>query len=39
VAAGVLRLESGTFGLLRAVSGAEVTEVVERLAAVAGVRR
>jgi tetratricopeptide (TPR) repeat protein len=39
VASGVLSLESGTFGLLRPVTGVEAIAAVERLASVAGVRR
>jgi tetratricopeptide (TPR) repeat protein len=39
VASGVLRLENGAFNLLRPVTGAEVVDVVTRLAAMAGARR
>ncbi len=38
VASGVLRLDGGVFDLLRPVTGAEVIEVVSRLAAIAGDR-
>lgn len=39
VAAGILPLDSGVFGLLRPVSGAEVIEAVSRLARMTGDRR
>ena len=39
VASGVLRLDGGAFNLLRPVTGAEVVDVVTRLAALAGARR
>jgi hypothetical protein len=39
VAAGVLRLEAGRFGLLQPVSGAEAIAAVERLVTIAGGRR
>lgn len=39
VASGVLRLENGAYNLLRPVTGAEVVDVVTRLAALAGARR
>ncbi len=39
VASGVLRLEGGAFNLLRPVTGAEVVDVVTRLAALTGARR
>lgn len=39
VASGVLRLENGAYNLLRPVTGAEVVDVVTRLAAMTGGRR